>query len=618
MGKVSMPNNDHRFQEEYSQSNSKHVESNESDSLATLNPPEIVFNQNKKENQEEEETQELQSETVTFDTPAEDDSNSGEDNTGGSEDDPYSSSETNNQFINIDPHDNKHHSESNEGSNINKQEAYSESVTSFKKNSTENKAPFSLPPTVQLKQNLEQQYGFSLADTKVIQNSSEPAQFKAHAFARGNEVHLGPGQEKHLGHELAHVVQQKQGKVKSTTVENGSPVNDDPHLEREADMMASDAMQLKTGSQNVAKSPLQKMASSSQVFQFSKPDKAAEKKAEKVEKKVSISIPDKKILERDFKYAEATLNVASGLELAFLVDKKGPDLFDEVAVNKKGLALKKEGPNLVSKEIEQKLSLEVKNGVELSSVGGKVGLDCKLGGESIYSGTGVEFSFINVDWTESDPLDKIKILTTTFKSPEVTKKISGTIGGELHTLTAKIQLQCEVEASKRELLKQIVMRFGHLFTAECAIAGSMVVAGAATIAAALHTIHMGKEIEERVENLIESILSYGRGFKGGFTGKYIGGSIDGVFKGTSARVAAHQKMPGAVFDAKIKSEGVGSTFSDAMYQAVQNLRAQAIEQFKKDHDVDDDSFFDHDLKKFKQRLKYLCESKYLRDRLSEI
>jgi len=50
-------------------------------------------------------------------------------------------------------------------------------------------------------------------------NSDKPAQLQAHAYAQGTDIHLASGQEKHLPHEAWHVVQQKQGRVKPTTVQ---------------------------------------------------------------------------------------------------------------------------------------------------------------------------------------------------------------------------------------------------------------------------------------------------------------------------------------------------------------------------------------------------------------
>lgn len=52
---------------------------------------------------------------------------------------------------------------------------------------------------------------------------------------------MGPEQEKHLPHELGHVVQQKKGMVSPTTHINGLAVNDEPALEREADLVGSRA-----------------------------------------------------------------------------------------------------------------------------------------------------------------------------------------------------------------------------------------------------------------------------------------------------------------------------------------------------------------------------------------
>jgi hypothetical protein len=89
--------------------------------------------------------------------------------------------------------------------------------------------------------------GLSLNDVKVHRNSDKPAQLQAHAYAQGTDIHLGPGQEKHLPHELGHVVQQKQGRVKPTIQLKGKVnINDDPGLEKEADVLGAKAIQLKT------------------------------------------------------------------------------------------------------------------------------------------------------------------------------------------------------------------------------------------------------------------------------------------------------------------------------------------------------------------------------------
>ena len=93
----------------------------------------------------------------------------------------------------------------------------------------------------QLKAGVEQLSGHSLDDVKVHYNSSKPAQLKAHAYAEGNQIHLSQGQEKHLGHEAWHVVQQKENRVSPTKQINGVGVNDNPSLEKEADTMGAKA-----------------------------------------------------------------------------------------------------------------------------------------------------------------------------------------------------------------------------------------------------------------------------------------------------------------------------------------------------------------------------------------
>lgn len=86
-----------------------------------------------------------------------------------------------------------------------------------------------------IKSRFENSSGFSFDDVRVHYNSQKPAQLKALAYTQGTNVYIGPGQEKHLGHELGHVVQQMQGIVRPTTSVNGLPVNDERGLEDAAD-----------------------------------------------------------------------------------------------------------------------------------------------------------------------------------------------------------------------------------------------------------------------------------------------------------------------------------------------------------------------------------------------
>ena len=98
-----------------------------------------------------------------------------------------------------------------------------------------------------LKTGMENLSGHSMDDVKVHRNSDKPAQLNAHAYAQGTDIHLGPGQEKHLPHELGHVVQQKEGRVKATKQLKGkTPINDDVGLEKEADVLGVKASTMST------------------------------------------------------------------------------------------------------------------------------------------------------------------------------------------------------------------------------------------------------------------------------------------------------------------------------------------------------------------------------------
>jgi hypothetical protein len=110
------------------------------------------------------------------------------------------------------------------------------------KNESTNEKQTGLPN--KLKAGIENLSGMEMDDVKVHYNSPKPAEVQALAHTQGSNIHVGPGQEKHLPHEAWHVVQQKQGRVKRTDVlTKGTSVNHDPGLEREADEMGAKASQ---------------------------------------------------------------------------------------------------------------------------------------------------------------------------------------------------------------------------------------------------------------------------------------------------------------------------------------------------------------------------------------
>ena len=95
-----------------------------------------------------------------------------------------------------------------------------------------------------LKAGVESLSGFSMDDVKVHYNSSQPATVQALAYTQGTDIHVAPGQERHLPHEAWHVAQQLAGHVEPTTEVGGMPVNDNIDLEHEADVMGARANSL--------------------------------------------------------------------------------------------------------------------------------------------------------------------------------------------------------------------------------------------------------------------------------------------------------------------------------------------------------------------------------------
>ncbi|PON14023.1 hypothetical protein C2W62_31235 [Candidatus Entotheonella serta] len=58
------------------------------------------------------------------------------------------------------------------------------------------------------------------------------------AYTQGQDIQVGPGQERLLAHEGWHVVQQMQGRVQITVRAQGASINNELALEREADVMS--------------------------------------------------------------------------------------------------------------------------------------------------------------------------------------------------------------------------------------------------------------------------------------------------------------------------------------------------------------------------------------------
>ena len=92
-----------------------------------------------------------------------------------------------------------------------------------------------------LKTGIETLSGLGMDDVRVHYNSPRPMQIQALAYTQGTDIHVAPGQQRHLPHEAWHVAQQKQGRVKPMLQMKGIAINDDGALEREADRMGRQA-----------------------------------------------------------------------------------------------------------------------------------------------------------------------------------------------------------------------------------------------------------------------------------------------------------------------------------------------------------------------------------------
>ena len=119
-----------------------------------------------------------------------------------------------------------------------------------------------------LRAGIESLSGMDMSDVKVHYNSSKPASLGALAYAQGNSIFIGAGQEQHLPHEAWHVVQQRQGRVKANAEAGGEAINNDPSLENEADQMGAKALIVGGGPESAESLELNKSGAGNDVSQL--------------------------------------------------------------------------------------------------------------------------------------------------------------------------------------------------------------------------------------------------------------------------------------------------------------------------------------------------------------
>ncbi len=113
---------------------------------------------------------------------------------------------------------------------------------------TQKKANNNLPEGLQ--SNLETSFGQDFSNVNIHKNSRQALELNALAFTQDENIHFAPGQfnpnsesgTNLIGHEFTHVVQQRSGGVKPTTMlGKGLSVNEDSGLETEADHLGKRA-----------------------------------------------------------------------------------------------------------------------------------------------------------------------------------------------------------------------------------------------------------------------------------------------------------------------------------------------------------------------------------------
>src|SRR6056297_249656 len=116
-----------------------------------------------------------------------------------------------------------------------------------------------MPGDVQSK--MENAFGTDFSDVNIHKDSDQATNLGALAYTQGNDIHFAPGQyepgsqkgQELLAHELTHVQQQREGRVKPDTKQHkGLNLNSDTSLEKEADEAGAKAAQGKMANVRVS------------------------------------------------------------------------------------------------------------------------------------------------------------------------------------------------------------------------------------------------------------------------------------------------------------------------------------------------------------------------------
>ncbi len=118
------------------------------------------------------------------------------------------------------------------------------------------------PMPKELQAKMETAFNSDFSAVRIHHGSSAGA-LGARAYTQGTNIHFAPGEydpgsekgQSLLGHELAHVVQQSQGRVRSTMQAKGVGINNDAALEREADDMGARAARGETAGGGASTAP---------------------------------------------------------------------------------------------------------------------------------------------------------------------------------------------------------------------------------------------------------------------------------------------------------------------------------------------------------------------------
>lgn len=261
---------------------------------------------------------------------------------------------------------------------------------------------------------------------------------------------------------------------------------------------------------------------------------------------------------------------------------------------KGGATVQPQGPGVqgeVSQKWEEwqtdsvgKISVSSKAGGKIGAQGGEISLE-PIGVQFERATFGLKFNLISYSTEKS----KVEFPNMTFQVGVLPIKGEGTASdGSKYKYEIKPILEFKFEPNYEEIGKWLAQRFGTQAAAELGLAGGIVLAGVATIAAAVVTASLGSEVRERVELSIKYTNEFCDAYQMAVReAKSGGGTSQWAAAGSAAGMKLIEQAKDKVPPEALKEEAQKRDLrSEAFGIAFPQIREALLQNYREEHYVE--------------------------------